>query len=295
MTERRLTITGEGIVLGTTVLAKFVDGGLCMDEAKVLSLLSVVYGQCVSPSVARNFHAAAKSYKEGDETIALMHLALTGLPALHKMDQVQLLSEADDFLNSGRTPLALLKFCGIETILDCPVAQELYKFVTKYNPYHKPAGTSDGGQFTTVDGMGSAPAKPQSWYERNKGWVKPVAIGAAVAAGVATAILTDGIAVSEEIEGAEALMGGEVTSEKLTSEQVQNFARFKSKLPANANPRTIKDLPDGGKIFQADVPARNIPGSYARYEKVVDSSGNTISYKKTTYAPDGSVVHIKNK
>jgi len=38
-----------------------------------------------------------------------------------------------------------------------------------------------------------------------------------------------------------------------------------------------------------------VPGSKAVYEKVVDDYGKTVSYTKTTYAPDGKIVHIKDK
>ncbi len=75
----------------------------------------------------------------------------------------------------------------------------------------------------------------------------------------------------------------------------KNLKRFKKKLPANAGPVRIKNLPGGGKAFQADSAAANIPGSYATYQKQVDAMGNTLNYTKTTYAPDGSIVHVKQK
>ncbi len=50
-----------------------------------------------------------------------------------------------------------------------------------------------------------------------------------------------------------------------------------------------------GLIFRSDVPAKNIPGSFARYEKVVDRAGNTVSYTKTTYGPNGEIIHVKVK
>ncbi len=82
---------------------------------------------------------------------------------------------------------------------------------------------------------------------------------------------------------------------RLGSKQLDNLKRFNKKLPANAGQTKIYDLPNGGKAFQADVPAKNIPGSYATYEKQVDAAGNTLNYTKTTYAPDGSIVHVKKK
>ena len=90
-------------------------------------------------------------------------------------------------------------------------------------------------------------------------------------------------------------LGVRVTKGALTSAQAANFARFAKKLPKDAGPIRTVDLPGGGKAFQADVPAKDVPGSYATYEKQVDAKGNTILFTKTTYAPDGSIVHVKQK
>ncbi len=84
-------------------------------------------------------------------------------------------------------------------------------------------------------------------------------------------------------------------ADTLTQAQAGNLSRFDKKLPKDAGEIQILKGQNGQRIFRADVPARNIPGSFARYEKVVDSAGNTISYTKTTYAPDGSIMHIKIK
>ncbi len=81
----------------------------------------------------------------------------------------------------------------------------------------------------------------------------------------------------------------------LTPEQLANLNRFQKRLPQNASPVRIYNLPNSGKAFQADVPARNILGSYATYEKQIDSAGITLLYTKTTYTPDGKIVHIKQK
>lgn len=81
----------------------------------------------------------------------------------------------------------------------------------------------------------------------------------------------------------------------LTTQQQTNLFRFQKSLPQNAGPIRIYNLPNEGKAFQADVPARSIPGSFATYEKQIDDRGITLSYTKTTYAPDGSIVHVKQK
>ena len=47
--------------------------------------------------------------------------------------------------------------------------------------------------------------------------------------------------------------------------------------------------------FQADSAPRNIPGSFAQYEKQVDAAGNTLQYTKTTFGLNGEIIHIKDK
>jgi len=81
----------------------------------------------------------------------------------------------------------------------------------------------------------------------------------------------------------------------LNDAQMSNLERFADKLPANADGLRTSDLPNGGAVFQADSAAANVPGSFATYEKQVDALGNTVLYTKTTYAPDGSIVHIAPK
>jgi hypothetical protein len=104
------------------------------------------------------------------------------------------------------------------------------------------------------------------------------------------AALTAGTA--EGVQAAKAAQASEVT---LTAEQLENLARFKKKLPSNATPAKIYDLPNGGKAFQANSPSKNIPGSFAQYEKQVDASGKTMQYTKTTFGPNGEIIHVKDK
>lgn len=82
---------------------------------------------------------------------------------------------------------------------------------------------------------------------------------------------------------------------RLSPQQMTNLKRFESKIPQNSGEVTIRELSNGTILLQADSPARNIPGSFARYEKIIDREGKTLAYTKTTYAPDGGVVHVKNK
>lgn len=81
----------------------------------------------------------------------------------------------------------------------------------------------------------------------------------------------------------------------LSAAQSANLKRFEGKLPANATATRIHDLPNGGRAFQADSAAQNIPGSFAQYEKQVDVSGKTMQVTKTTYGPNGEIIHVKYK
>jgi len=74
----------------------------------------------------------------------------------------------------------------------------------------------------------------------------------------------------------------------------KNLSRFEQKLPAARRPTAIRDLPNGGKAFQGEVPGR-VPGSSSVYEKQVDVNGVTVQYTKTTYDSAGNIVHVKDK
>ena len=71
--------------------------------------------------------------------------------------------------------------------------------------------------------------------------------------------------------------------------------RFLDKIPKNSIDIRVKDFLNKGKVFQADSPASNIPGSFARYEKQIDAAGKTTSYTKTTVGPKGDIVHVSPK
>jgi hypothetical protein len=89
--------------------------------------------------------------------------------------------------------------------------------------------------------------------------------------------------------------GRPITRDTLTAEQAHNLLRFERKLPAHARATRITALADGTVVFAADVPGRTVPGSYATYIKSVDADGFAVGFVKMTVAPDGSVVHVKDK
>jgi len=106
-----------------------------------------------------------------------------------------------------------------------------------------------------------------------------------------------GFSAAEDAAGGLAPIAGgaEITGDDLTGGAAANYGRFLKSLPASAEEPTITGLPGGGFKFEADVPASNIPGSYATYTKEIDGDGVTTTFYRTTYAPDGSVVNVKVK
>ncbi|HEU5047076.1 MAG TPA: hypothetical protein VFT64_04450 [Rickettsiales bacterium] len=305
--QRHLVLNDVGLMMGVTILAKRGGDELRLDEKRVMTLLSVAHGRVPAQKTLNYIRNAEKHYQQGDALMCSMALALTGVHGFTQIEQAHELFAAEEFLNTGGTELELLKHCGIERVLDDPNALALYKMLAKENPYHKPAGSpnSTGGQFTDAKGAsGGGAIDPRPDLPVDNESASSDLIGGIVipAIGAFAAMETIGIegvaAVGTRIRSL--FSGGEVAEASLTVEentaaQAENLARFESKLPAKAKPTKITQLPDGGKIFQADVPANNIPGSFARYEKTIDSMGNTVRYTKTTYAPDGSIVHLKIK
>jgi RHS repeat-associated protein len=112
-------------------------------------------------------------------------------------------------------------------------------------------------------------------------------------ANVGTTVLTlgGGLAAPALVGGAE---GDAVDLESLSPEQQANYGRYVQKLPSGAGDASVTRLPNGDVRFASDVPGR-VPGSYARYIKTVNSSGDTIGYVKETYDPAGDLVSSKNK
>jgi hypothetical protein len=74
-----------------------------------------------------------------------------------------------------------------------------------------------------------------------------------------------------------------------------NYGRFVSKIPANSKASSSFELlDDGNYLFQATSPGK-VPGSSALYQKWVNPQGETFKMIKTTFAPDGSIIHVKPK
>ena len=89
-------------------------------------------------------------------------------------------------------------------------------------------------------------------------------------------------------------IGRVLTQADLSPAQMATYTRFTKKLPAGAETPIITRGSGDAVQMSAKVPGR-VPGSSATYTKVVDRSGTTVGYTKTTVAPDGTIVHVKDK
>ncbi len=110
-----LTLSTEGLVLGVgTVLVAATTprrlGSLRAQESRVLALLAVAYGKPIAPSVLGNIARAAKAWREGDDCLAHIHLAHTGL---HPLNDVRAAAHrlflADGALRAGASSRDVLE------------------------------------------------------------------------------------------------------------------------------------------------------------------------------------------
>jgi hypothetical protein len=110
-----LTLTPKGLVLGAATVLVPACGprrlqNLQGREARVLALLSAAYGRAIAPSVLGNIKRAAKAWREGDDCLAYIHLAHTGLPKLKEPSEAaRRLFVVDGFMKAGTSPRAVFE------------------------------------------------------------------------------------------------------------------------------------------------------------------------------------------
>jgi hypothetical protein len=105
-----MTFTGDDLVLGAgTVLARFervaAQTGLALDEPaeeRLLALLAAAYGGAVDRKILRNIRRASNYRRRGQQALAAIELALTGLPPLaDEQDPAELRVPPGNGRNSG--------------------------------------------------------------------------------------------------------------------------------------------------------------------------------------------------
>jgi hypothetical protein len=144
-----LRFDGGALVLGAgTVLAK---AGAPVDEMGLAARLAAAHGHTVEALPLRHVRRAIETWREGDEALALIHLALSGLAKLARpKDDARRLFMADALLKLGVEPTAVVKTLGLG-----PASNPL----DKYNPDQPRVAAGNGrvsGQWTSEDSVGSA-------------------------------------------------------------------------------------------------------------------------------------------
>jgi hypothetical protein len=105
-----LMLEKDGLVLGanTRLAKRTADGALDIEgcETRLLTLLSVAYGRPINTNVLQTLNRASKLARCGDDVLAAMHIALSGLPRLSDPgDASRRLFIADGLLEMGVRPL----------------------------------------------------------------------------------------------------------------------------------------------------------------------------------------------
>jgi hypothetical protein len=138
-----LYFSPDGLALGAGTILLPTEGPrqlkkLQGEEARVLALLSAAYGQAIAPLVLGNIERAAKSWRDGDDALAAIHLAHAALPRPDDTDEAaRRLFITDAFIEAGTSPLAILRALGL--------GESYVEAVEKlYNPLEPrvPAGNS---------------------------------------------------------------------------------------------------------------------------------------------------------
>ena len=103
------------------------------------------------------------------------------------------------------------------------------------------------------------------------------------------------ISIETPDRGIRLLRMGNTDINSLQGEVRNNFKRFISKIPANSKTNaTWRVLDDGNYLFQTISPGK-VPGSTALYQKIVSPQGETLKMIKTTFSPQGDIIHVKSK
>jgi hypothetical protein len=147
-----LTINDTGLVLGTTVLIPMRRDACVMPtlaiegaEGRILALLAIACGESIGPGILDNIRRASKYWGQGEDHLAAIELALSGVPPLDDPQDASFrLFLGDKLLVDGLSPRELVEACGVD-----PAPLDAIKGGYNPNEPRVPAGNPDGGQWTS--------------------------------------------------------------------------------------------------------------------------------------------------
>jgi hypothetical protein len=117
-----LNFASEGLVLGANTVLVAAEGDRLLEslkgqEARVLVLLSAAYGRPVMPTVLGNIERAAKSWREGDDCLAYIHLAHAGLREPEDpYAAARRLFIADGLMKAGTSPRTIFEALDLDAL-----------------------------------------------------------------------------------------------------------------------------------------------------------------------------------
>lgn len=282
-------INDAGLVFGAgTVLARMTQGrcgapvlALDEDRQRIFTLLAAAYGRAVSHDVFRHIEGASEQWRRGDKALANIRLAFARLPRLNDKTDAYRLFLAEDLLDKGMSPSALMKALGFDG-----AASDL----TKYDPNQPrvPAGSGrQSGEWTS--GSSGSPETAHATPASVTITSVIAAVGAAsepgtFAEGLFTAApgseFLAGIATLGSIVGTAAVLGGifvpspnSVTSEgavpgdpdlRYSLDNDEGVLRFLHQTDAGEEVAAVARLGRDGIFFEVEtgIPiARDIGGS----------------------------------
>lgn len=155
------SFTEEGLVLGAGTVLVPAEANrdlqpLQGQEARPLALLSAAYGAPVSPAVLRGIERSAACWRKGEDALAGIHLALTGLGTPpDPRESARRLFFADGLMKAGATPRTLVEAFAFGT----DYANALEKFDA--SELRLPPGVPGGGRWTRSLGSLAAASAAQ--------------------------------------------------------------------------------------------------------------------------------------
>ncbi len=179
----------DGLVLGVgTILARMTHDSqgepaldLEEDEDRILALLAAAHGRPMSPNLSRHLGEAFAHWRRGEKALANIRLAFAAIPRLDDRADAYRLFLAEELLDAGMSPAALMKGLGF----DAPA-----RGLAKYDPNQPriPAGSGrNSGRWGSGGGAAQAPAPATS---------APAPAAAAMRAANAPGTLAEGLFAS---------------------------------------------------------------------------------------------------
>jgi hypothetical protein len=156
-----LHLAPDGLVLGAGTVVVAADGarrlrGVRGQEARVLALLSAAYRRAVNPAVLGNIERAGKSWREGDDCLAHIHLAHSGLRALSDPREAAFrLFITESMMNVGVSPRSIFEALEI----GAPYIDAVEKLYNQEEPRVPPGSGRTSGEWTReLSFLGELPA-----------------------------------------------------------------------------------------------------------------------------------------